>query len=62
MKGQKCKALIIGNVWFSIDVILQELPPVGGHVVGQDNDFFLFEYEIIMQLCRNIQGKLVVPQ
>lgn len=40
LKGQKCKALIIANVWFSIDVILQELPPVGGHVVGQDNDFF----------------------
>lgn len=28
------------NRWFYKDVILQQLPPVGGHVVGQDTEFF----------------------
>lgn len=41
MKGQKCitKRLIFANRWFSIDVILQELPPVCGHVVANVHDF-----------------------
>lgn len=41
MKGQKCitNRLIFANRWFSIDVILQELPPVCGHVVANVHDF-----------------------
>lgn len=31
------------NRWFSMDLFLQELPPVADHVVGQDWEFFLFE-------------------
>lgn len=41
MKGQKCitNRLIFANRWVSIDVILQELPPVCGHVVANVHDF-----------------------
>lgn len=41
MKGQKCitNRLKFANRWFSIDVILQELPPVCGHVVANVHDF-----------------------
>lgn len=35
----------------------EELPPVGGHVVGQDNDF-----SSLSTRCKNIQGKIVVSQ
>lgn len=50
MKGQKCitNRLIFANRWFSIDLILQELPPVCGHVVANVHDRYL---------SRNIQGK-----
>lgn len=49
MKGQKCitNRLIFANRWFSIDVILQELPPVCGHVANVHD--FSTSNEILIQ-------------